>query len=421
MLAPVKQPLFRQAALNRIASPEMLDQQLVVTRPHSWIGLAALLLIVAVAVGWSVFGRLATYVSGTGLLINAGGHLEVATAIGSGEVHDLLVKEEDAVEDDQLLGHIEVPEAEQRLRQARELLAERQAELARQQAGADEEISAKRAALAARRVAIEVQRRGSLSEAAALRAKLADEEQLLRDNIVTRSAVLQTRTTLARAENAAADANSQIAQLVSQDQELVFQAEQRVRNATFQVADAQRRLDEANQAWQLATEIRAPLAGRIVQLDVNPGGLVSRGQPVVTIETPGNGVEMLVFLSRFDGGKVNRGMAARVSPSWTTRENEGSIRAMVSEVSRFPLTADAIQAIVHNDNMMREFSRTGPPILVRLRLQQDPTTVSGYAWTTARGSEMPLNAGGAASAEIQVKSEAPINLVIPALKRILHL
>ena len=421
MLVPAKQPLFRQAALNRIASPELLDQQLVVTRPHAWIGLAALLLIVGVAVGWSVFGRLATYVSGTGLLINAGGHLEVATAIGNGEVQDLLVKVEDVVEDDQLLGHIEVPEAEQRLQQARDLLAERQAELARQQAGADEEISAKRATLAARRTAIEVQRRGSLSEVSALRAKLADEEQLLRDNIVTRAAVLQTRTMLAQAEHAAADADSQIVQLSSQDQELVFQAQQRVQNATFQLADARRRLEEAEQAWHRSTEIRAPLAGRIVQLDVNPGGLVSRGQPVVTIETPGNGVEMLVFLTRFDGGKVNRGMAARVSPSWTTRENEGSIRATVSEVSRFPLTADAIQAIVHNDNMMREFSRSGPPILARLRLQPDPTTASGYAWTTARGSETPLTAGGAAGAEIQVKSEAPINLVIPALRRIFRL
>lgn len=418
-MATAPRPLFRQAALDRIASPEDLDRLLVVTRPGSWIALLALLLIIGAALTWSFVGRLATYVTGPGLLINDGGRLHVATALGSGVLTTLLVKGDDTVTENQLIGRIAAPDIAQQLAGAREVVAERGGELQRQRDAAAAEIAAREATLAARRRALEGQRLSAAGRATALRAKLADEERLLRDQVVTRGAVLQTRAALAQAEQQVADAAAQIVQLASQQQEVTFQTEQRVKAAEFALADAERRLEELTAASQVTTELRAPVAGKVTEIAVNPGALVTRGQSVLIIETPGRGIEMLVFLAHGDGGRVDPGMSAKVSPSWTRREEEGSILATVAEVSRFPLTPEAIRSIVNNPELVRSFTRAGPPVLVQLRLARDPATPSGYAWTSQRGSAEPLTAGGAATADIQVRSQRPIDLAIPALRRLL--
>ncbi len=199
-LAPSPAPLFRRAALDRLASPEQLDQRMVVIRPHSWLALASLAAIIAVVIGWSILGRIAVYVSGSGLLINEGGQLRVAAASGNGVLLDLAVAVDDTVEKDQLIGHVGSMDLEQQLVSARGLASEREAEVTRQQEEAAAEIATKRAGFAARRSALKSQRASAESRADALRSKLADEERLVADQVVTRSAVLQTRTSVAQAQ-----------------------------------------------------------------------------------------------------------------------------------------------------------------------------------------------------------------------------
>ncbi len=208
-------------------------------------------------------------------------------------------------------------------------------------------------------------------------------------------------------------------QLDGQEQDVVFQAEQRVKNAQFALAEAQRRVAETTQTARSVTELHAPVAGRISEISTHPGTQVSRGQPVVAIETAGEGIEMLLFLPHRDGDKLAAGMSARISPSWTTRAEDGALIATVSDVSKFPLTPEAIRAIIHNDELVRTFSSGGAPILARLALTRDAATASGYAWTSSRGADIPVESGGSATADVQIKSQRPIELVLPALRRLL--
>ncbi len=61
--------MFRQEALERLSSPERLDQTLKVVNPKAWIPLATAGSLVAVALGWSIFGRIPLTVEGRGVLI----------------------------------------------------------------------------------------------------------------------------------------------------------------------------------------------------------------------------------------------------------------------------------------------------------------------------------------------------------------
>ena len=48
--------IFREKSINRVSSPEELNDYIRVTRPSVWIVLAALVILLAGMLAWSVFG-----------------------------------------------------------------------------------------------------------------------------------------------------------------------------------------------------------------------------------------------------------------------------------------------------------------------------------------------------------------------------
>lgn len=59
---------YRQTALDRLSSPEQLDQLLVATRPQGWLALAALLVLLASALVWASYGTVTTRITAEGVV-----------------------------------------------------------------------------------------------------------------------------------------------------------------------------------------------------------------------------------------------------------------------------------------------------------------------------------------------------------------
>ena len=60
-----KNEIFRKKSLDRLASPEQLNDYLRVTNPSTWIVLAAIIFLLVGLLVWSNFAVIETYVSGT--------------------------------------------------------------------------------------------------------------------------------------------------------------------------------------------------------------------------------------------------------------------------------------------------------------------------------------------------------------------
>ena len=58
-----KQSIFRKQSLDRVSSPEELDQYLMVTGPGIWMTLTAIIVILVGVIFWMIFGRLNTTVN----------------------------------------------------------------------------------------------------------------------------------------------------------------------------------------------------------------------------------------------------------------------------------------------------------------------------------------------------------------------
>ncbi|MFN3500303.1 MAG: hypothetical protein ACK40A_18070, partial [Pannonibacter indicus] len=84
--------LFRQAALDRLSSPEQLDQLISLTRPRDLLAMLTLFALIALAIGWSILGRVPERVKGSGILITTGGRVVDAVATGDGTLTDILVE-----------------------------------------------------------------------------------------------------------------------------------------------------------------------------------------------------------------------------------------------------------------------------------------------------------------------------------------
>ena len=101
--------LFRKVAMERLSSPEQLDQLGRVISPAGWLALLALLGIVVLAAIWSVYGTIPTKVVGPCVLIGKGGVLEVSLPTG-GRIIRFDVQVGDLVQKGQTVGYMEQSE-----------------------------------------------------------------------------------------------------------------------------------------------------------------------------------------------------------------------------------------------------------------------------------------------------------------------
>jgi multidrug efflux pump subunit AcrA (membrane-fusion protein) len=92
----MRRQIYRKEALERMGSPEQLDQLMAVTSPRGWIALAGIGLLLLIALLWSVFGSVATTVDGQGVLVRRRGVAPVV-APADGEVSVILVQVGDMV------------------------------------------------------------------------------------------------------------------------------------------------------------------------------------------------------------------------------------------------------------------------------------------------------------------------------------
>lgn len=59
----MEQSIFRKSSLERVSSPEQLNDYIRVTNPGVWLVLAAVVILLAGACVWGVFGHLDTTIS----------------------------------------------------------------------------------------------------------------------------------------------------------------------------------------------------------------------------------------------------------------------------------------------------------------------------------------------------------------------
>jgi HlyD family secretion protein len=243
-------------------------------------------------------------------------------------------------------------------------------------------------------------------------------ESLLKKGLTTRRDLEDRRADLAATQQRITDLTNEIHRQEHQYREAVSQRELDRLGAQFKVNEARRQMELLANAIERDSQVPSPIEGRVIEIKVAPGGLLTAGAPVVAIETEGTSLEAVIYVPADVGKNIKPGMEARVEPRTIKREEYGAIVGKVAYVSAFPMTPEGMTAVLRNDALVKRFAHAGAPYGVVVQLERAPDNISGYRWSSGSGPPVPLSTGTLARAEVTTREQPPIDLVIPIMRRI---
>jgi biotin carboxyl carrier protein len=156
--------------------------------------------------------------------------------------------------------------------------------------------------------------------------------------------------------------------------------------------------------------------GRVLEVFVQEGSVVEKGTVLVTLEPPGDRLQALLYIPVGDGQKVRPGMRVDIAPSTAKKSEFGYLIGTVTRVERFPASHKAMMRILENEELVKTLTRGSPCLQIAADLVPDPDTVSGYRWSSSKGPPALLYSGTPCRALVTVREQAPVRLVVPALR-----
>jgi len=324
-------PPYRQIALDRLSSPEQLDQMLHVTHLRSWLALGALGVLFVIALVWSFVGSIPTNVVARGVLIRPGGLLQLY-ASADGSVLDVPVRE----------GQV-----------------------------------------------------------------IAKGEPVVRlDQVTLQHEIEELKTQLAALRRSAGSQPGAIGSSREDRAAVIRQAEQT--------------LAELVERVNKASTVSSPSTGRVLEIKVRQGDVVSRGAPLISLQLIDNeetGLQAIVYVPAANGKNIAPGMQVQIAPASAAREEYGFLLGKVTSVSAFPATREGMMSVLANASLVENLSAGGAPYAVWADLLPDPTSRNKYQWSSTKGSRVTVNSGTLCEVFIKVREQRPIELVLPLLQQ----
>jgi HlyD family secretion protein len=109
-------------------------------------------------------------------------------------------------------------------------------------------------------------------------------------------------------------------------------------------------------------------------------------------------------------------MRIQLTPDTVERERFGGIYGTVTSVSPTPVTREGAVATIGNADLVQSLMPDGVYIEVRARLETDPSTPSGYKWSSSRGPDIRITSGLTLSSRVTVEGRAPVTYLLPVLR-----
>jgi HlyD family secretion protein len=416
----VKEHLFRKAALQNLAVAERLDTAVQVVTPATVLVVIAAATFIAAAMMWAAVGRVPTRVYGEGLLLHKGSIVDV-TSMADGQVQRVVVGVGDLVKENDPIARVDQPE----LGKQRSLLEAKLEETTNRYTQLEKLHEAgtaiKHAVLAQQRAAVRYALTEMEHQLAFYEGKLKDDTALLEKGLTTPTAVAETRQKLLSLRDTIHAKQTEQRNIAFNALEATRTLEERKYELAMLVNQTRRELEELQKKIDTQSVVLAKATGRVIEVKVTDGDAVTRGHAIATLEvSPGDAADFVaaVYLPARDGKRVKPGMPIKLSPSVVKPEEDGYLEGVVDSVSPFPVSEQSMLRTVHNRNIVQMLLKDGPVYEAQVRVIADPGAPSGLRWSNGHGPAMRIASGTPVQGLVTVKIRHPIELIIPALERL---
>ncbi len=419
--------MARSEALQDFSSAEQLDQRMVVIGAKSWLLLVMLVGMLALLIAWGTLGTVSNTISGTGMVLHAADlrPITVNSPMATGGVIDVVAPLGEIVEQGHQIASVRNHNLEKQLSTAQDYLALLKSQDAARMKD-EEDLIAKQQASVAAEVAHANETLAQTNKLIKMyQDEIADLEELYEKQLISSSQLVQSRVALFSSMQQASQQQSVIARTEAGLESTLSSIEQ-ARLARLQgIQSAENDVDRLTVQHQTATQVVAPIRGRILEHHINRGSVMSPGREVVTIvpvpegDTPTEEMPPLmgVFYLPFGKGKqVEVGMSAETALPYAPPSRYGYIKGTVTAVRDF-VTDDRLAKSLGSEALAQTFTGGNEATLeIEVTFETDSTTTSGLAWTSMGGYPQPIPDLSLCSVRVQLREDRPIELVIPWLK-----
>jgi len=375
--------IFRKVALERLSSPDKLDQMIQVVSGKAWLVMSTVFFLALALIVWSIVGRINIKVNAEGVLLRSGGVFTVYSQV-SGQVTDIAVRAGEEVKRGDVIARIMTPAISNEIYLLNQKFEEQKINYQNEVKHFD---------------LLQTQIEDRIKN---LTQRLDQRNILFTKGLITKEKVLQTSNEL----------QTQIADLNS---------------LTIKRKESKDKLDELNDKLQAldqerfrVSRIDSPYSGKIIEVKVDPDQLIATGAKIISLELSGRNIKTLegLLYVNFDEGKnIKEDMDVLISPNGMPAEDYGSMIGKVISVSSYPVTAESMATKLQDENLIKKILATGPKYSVTVDFKIDPNTVSGFAWTSSVGPPVKINSGTLATGTIVLEKRSPISFVLPFLKK----
>ena len=403
---------------EHVSSPEQLDQTITVINHHGWISLVALGVLLVAAIIWGIYGRIPEKVNGSGLLINSSELMSVTYNYG-GTIRNVFLSNGQDVHKGQVIARIEREDLLENIQIATQRLSNLQqtydttTPLINRQADMTDDMLAK--SESDFRSQIEnVSRQIETSK-----RKEKNMKELFDDGLITEMEYLEAHKEVLSMEMQKQSAEQQLLNAGVNRVRTSTESKQEKMNLQHQIAEAKKQLEIERKNYQIATKIVSPVSGKIYEISVARGSYVPPGSTVAIVEpisSDGGTLQAVMYFPVKDGKRIKRGMNIAVIPSTIKQEEYGYIQGIVTSVSDFPVSPQYLQTVMQNPALAQGFA-ADPPIEVKISMVTDPTTETGFHWSSSRGPNDTLTPGIPTTGFVIVRSQRPIEMIVPLIKK----
>lgn len=246
-------------------------------------------------------------------------------------------------------------------------------------------------------------------------------EKLLEKGLVTRQSVVDSQQETQKFDGLIRDAESQLKLIPAENTQSENNRAREMIERQSEISDASRTIELLLKRSEIDSIITSPEDGRTLEIMATEGDLIKQGQSLLSIEPQKTGksaLEAVIYIPLKDGKQIKDGMEVQITPAGIKREEFGFIRGKINSVSPFPATQNGMMTVLGNQQLVQTLTAEGAPIVARAELIPDPSTPSGYKWSSGKGPELLVTSGSLCDVAIVIRTQSPISLVIPKFKEL---
>jgi len=432
-MSELKKRLFRPEALDRLSSPDNLERLMPVTQAWDWLLIAVTGTLLVLFAGWAIVGTVPTTADGRGVILRPSEIMQAQTS-AAGRIVTLRVKAGDQIAEGALVATIDQTDILKRIEEnqgsvrvledqdrARTAAAQRQVSLQKQQDEQERNGLGSQKSTLARSLEDATTLRPILDRRADSNRKLVKEGLLgfaSKDIVDDESAIRDNEAKIQDYTSRLGQIDGQLEQIETRSATLAKQVLDEAIARRNEIETIQKNISLDDFQIRRDGNIYSQYSGRIAEVMAAVGEVMPAGGRLLTIEAEKKDAG-LVSISYFpvrDGKRIQPGMRLQITPDTVERERFGGILGTVFAVSPAPVTKEGVTGTIGNEELVQSLMPSGPFIEVRARLETDPSTASGYKWSSSRGPDMKVTSGLTHATRVTIEERAPVTYLLPVLR-----